>query len=75
MAIADVFDALTSDRVYRKAFAVEEAVAMMRQERGRHFDPVLLDAFLEVLGNSGPDAREHMRRIRSRSPTAHWRHS
>jgi putative two-component system response regulator len=61
VAIADVFDALTSDRVYRKAFAVEEAVAMMRDERGRHFDPVLLDAFLEVLGSSGPDAREQVR--------------
>jgi HD domain len=61
VAIADVFDALTSDRVYRKAFAVEEAVAMMGQERGRHFDPVLLDAFMEVLGNSGPDAREQVR--------------
>ncbi len=61
VAIADVFDALTSDRVYRKAFAVDEAVAMMREERGKHFDPVLLDAFLEVLGTSGPDAREHMR--------------
>ena len=61
VAIADVFDALTTDRVYRKAFAVEEAVAMMRDERGKHFDPVLLDAFLEVLGSSGPDAREQVR--------------
>jgi HD domain len=61
VAIADVFDALTSDRVYRKAFTVEEAVAMMRAERGKHFDPVLLDAFLEVLGSSGPDAREQVR--------------
>jgi len=61
VAIADVFDALTSDRVYRKAFTVEEAVEMMRSERGRHFDPVLLDAFLEVLGSSGPDAREQAR--------------
>jgi HD domain len=61
VAIADVFDALTSDRVYRKAFTVEEAVEMMRAERGRHFDPVLLDAFLEVLGSSGPDAREQVR--------------
>jgi CheY-like chemotaxis protein len=61
VAIADVFDALTSDRVYRKAFTVEEAVAMMREQRGRHFDPVLLDAFMEVLGSSGPDAREQMR--------------
>ena len=58
VAIADVFDALTSDRVYRKAFPVEEAVRMMREQRGRHFDPVLLDAFMEVLDSSGPDARE-----------------
>jgi methanogenic corrinoid protein MtbC1 len=61
VAIADVFDALTSDRVYRKAFPVEEAVQMMREQRGRHFDPVLLDAFMEVLDSSGPDARENER--------------
>ncbi|HTA36150.1 MAG TPA: HD domain-containing phosphohydrolase, partial [Solirubrobacteraceae bacterium] len=61
VAIADVFDALTSDRVYRKAFSVEEAVQMMRDQRGRHFDPVLLDAFMEVLESSGPDARESTR--------------
>jgi HD-GYP domain-containing protein (c-di-GMP phosphodiesterase class II)/methylmalonyl-CoA mutase cobalamin-binding subunit len=61
VAVADVFDALTSDRVYREAFAVEEAVQMMREQRGRHFDPVLLDAFMEVLGRSGPDAREQLR--------------
>jgi methanogenic corrinoid protein MtbC1 len=61
VAVADVFDALTSDRVYRKAFSVEEAVQMMREQRGRHFDPVLLDAFMEVLGQTGPDAREQMR--------------
>ncbi len=57
VAVADVFDALTSDRVYRLAFSVEEAVELMTEQRGRHFDPVLLDAFLEVLSSSGPDAR------------------
>jgi len=61
VAVADVFDALTSDRVYRKAFSVEDAVQMMCEQRGRHFDPVLLDAFMEVLGRSGPDAREQLR--------------
>jgi len=61
VAVADVFDALTSDRVYRKAFSVEDAVQMMREQRGRHFDPVLLDAFMEVLGQTGPDAREQLR--------------
>jgi methanogenic corrinoid protein MtbC1 len=57
VAVADVFDALTSDRVYRRAFSVEEAVQMMREQRGRHFDPVLLDAFMEVLGRSGAEGR------------------
>ncbi|HEY5286500.1 MAG TPA: HD domain-containing phosphohydrolase [Solirubrobacteraceae bacterium] len=49
-AIADVFDALTSDRVYRPAFPVKTAVEMMRSERGAHFDPEILDAFLTTLG-------------------------
>ena len=61
VAIADVFDALTSDRVYRRAFSVERAVEMMLEQRGLHFDPVLLDAFMEVLGRSGPDARAQLK--------------
>ncbi len=48
-AVADVFDALTSDRVYRPAFPVKSAIGMMREERSRHFDPELLDAFLLAL--------------------------
>src|SRR5437764_6985812 len=61
VAIADVFDALTSDRVYRKAFPVDEAMRILREQRGKHFDPVLLDAFMEALGRSGPDARAQVR--------------
>jgi putative two-component system response regulator len=45
-AVADVFDALTSDRVYRSALPVKSALQMMQDERGRHFDPTLLDAFM-----------------------------
>jgi putative two-component system response regulator len=45
-AIADVFDALTADRPYRKAFTVSETREFMEAERGRHFDPALLDLFL-----------------------------
>lgn len=53
VAIADIFDALTSDRVYRDAFSVEQAVQMMREQSGRHFDLDLLDAFLnDVLGDA-----------------------
>ena len=45
VAIADVFDALTSDRVYRPAFQPDEALAMMLAERGAQFDAALLDGF------------------------------
>jgi putative two-component system response regulator len=45
-AIADVFDAITSDRVYRKAYPLTEAVEILRAQRGRQFDPNLLDIFM-----------------------------
>jgi HD-GYP domain-containing protein (c-di-GMP phosphodiesterase class II) len=61
VAIADVFDALTSHRVYRDAFSVEQSREMMLAESGKHFDPVLLQAFLEVLDTSGADARARER--------------
>ncbi|PWC39014.1 HD domain-containing phosphohydrolase [Azospirillum sp. TSO35-2] len=46
VAIADVFDALTSARPYKRSWSLDEARAFMVQNRGRHFDPALLDAFL-----------------------------
>jgi HD domain len=61
VAIADVFDALTSHRVYRAAFSVEKAVEMMLDQADRHFDPVLLHKFMEVLDSSGADARTRKR--------------
>jgi putative two-component system response regulator len=47
MALADVFDALISRRVYKPAFTHEEAKRIILEERGRHFDPVLVDVFAE----------------------------
>jgi putative two-component system response regulator len=49
VAIADVFDALTSPRRYKPAISVGEAIGMMVAERGTHFDPELLDLFVEDL--------------------------
>ncbi|HUX38453.1 MAG TPA: HD domain-containing phosphohydrolase [Rectinemataceae bacterium] len=46
IAIADVFDALLSDRPYKKALDFESAVEIIRSGRGSHFDPRLVDAFL-----------------------------
>ena len=48
VSIADVFDALTSVRPYKKAWPVEEAYAYIQSQRGSHFDPRLVEAFLEV---------------------------
>jgi putative two-component system response regulator len=48
-AICDVFDALTFDRVYKKAFTVEEAVGILQDGSGLHFDPALLNLFLMSL--------------------------
>lgn len=45
-AVADVFDALTSDRVYRSAWTVQTTIAWMTEARGTHFDPDVLDAFI-----------------------------
>jgi len=45
VAIADVFDALTSIRPYKKAWTEEEAVNFLREQKGRHFDPQLVDLF------------------------------
>lgn len=49
VAIADVFDALTNDRVYRKAMPLEEALAEIELQRGQHFDPEMVDAFLQII--------------------------
>ncbi len=48
-AVADVFDALTSERPYKKAYTVDRAVEIIRSESGTHFDPSVVDAFMKTL--------------------------
>lgn len=48
-ALADVFDALTSERPYKKAWAVESAVNLIVENSGKHFDPELVGVFLQKL--------------------------
>lgn len=48
MAIADVYDALTSARCYKPPFSHEQAVAIISEGKGTHFDPEFVDAFLEI---------------------------
>jgi putative two-component system response regulator len=49
VAVADVFDALISDRVYRLALPIDEVVASMQAARGGHFDPEALEALLTAI--------------------------
>ena len=60
VAICDVFDALTSERPYKKAWSVEDAAAEIRNQRGKQFDPALADLFARCL----PQFRE----VRERFP-------
>jgi len=47
VGLADVFDALTSKRPYKEAFSLEKAVDIIKKERGQHFDPDMVDVFLD----------------------------
>ena len=51
VAVADVFDALTSVRPYKPAWPVERAIATLRDGAGAHFDPACVDAFLDDVGS------------------------
>jgi excisionase family DNA binding protein len=62
VAVADAFDALTTDRIYRSAGSVEQAVETLQAERGRHFDPRVVGAFVDAV----PEAVE----IRALHPPA-----
>jgi putative nucleotidyltransferase with HDIG domain len=52
-AVVDVFDALTSDRPYRKAWSKEKALEHIRTSAGSHFDPQVVEAFLKLSQESG----------------------
>ncbi len=51
MAVADVFDALTSPRVYKPAFSLEKSISIITEESGRQFDPKCVEVFLEAISD------------------------
>jgi putative two-component system response regulator len=73
-AVADVFDALTSDRVYRPALPIDEAIELMDAERGRHFDPIILDTFLAGI-SATHNATRPAARAESAPTVAHAGHA
>ena len=53
VAVADVWDALTSDRAYRKGWAPDMALAHIRDGAGTHFDPLVVDALVRLVAGWG----------------------
>jgi putative two-component system response regulator len=54
VAVADVFDALTQKRPYKAAWTIGDAISEMERQRGKQFDPTLVDAFLRVIEHREP---------------------
>lgn len=80
MAVADVYDALISRRVYKEPFSHEKSIAIMQEGRGTHFDPDVFDAFLALqpefrqiarrYADSEADIEEKLHSLRPLDPTA-----
>lgn len=68
VSVADTFDCLTHVRPYKQATSVEETVAEIRRERGRQFDPRVVDAFLEVQGSGRLEGLDELARAGSGLP-------
>ena len=49
MALADVFDALGSERIYKKAWPLEDILNLFKEQRAKHFDPYIIDIFMDNL--------------------------
>ena len=69
LSVVDCFDALTSDRPYRRRMTDAEAIAILRERQGKMYDPVVVDTFvrvyreIEVAGADAPGHREVMQRL------------
>ena len=59
VAIVDVYDALSSKRVYKQAISHNECVAVIREEAGKHFDPDLVDVWLRIETTFHDISRQH----------------
>lgn len=57
LAVADVFEAVTADRVYRKSMSLSQAFFVMYQGKGTHFDPSVLEAFFAVMQRKNEESR------------------
>jgi putative nucleotidyltransferase with HDIG domain len=69
IAVADVFDALASDRPYRKGMPIGQILELMQKECGRQFDPVALTALMNVFNENAPQPQDQLETIHEKMPT------
>lgn len=67
MAVADVFDALVSKRSYKEPFPFEKAVDIIREGSGKHFDPTVVEVFMDALDKVKAIADEYERILEERN--------
>jgi putative nucleotidyltransferase with HDIG domain len=68
LAVADVFDALASDRPYRKAMPIGQIFELMQKESGRQFDPAAVSALLNVMNEHAPQPQEQFKLVPEKVP-------
>ena len=68
VAVADVFDALTSERPYKAAFSFQKSLGIIEEDRGAHFDPTVVDAFFAKTEEISQVCAEHSDRSESTCP-------
>ena len=57
--MSDVYDALISDRPYRAGMSLDRTLSIIREESGRQFDPMVVEAFLRVIERQGDQVKKH----------------
>ena len=71
LAVADSYDAMTSDRPYRAGMAPQKAAAILREGRGRQWDAPLVDAFLRSIADSLAESNPpHLRLVQPQADSA-----
>ncbi|MEQ1909517.1 MAG: HD domain-containing phosphohydrolase [Vicinamibacterales bacterium] len=71
LAVADVFDAMQSDRPYRAGRPLQEVVSTIHSEGGQHFDPAVVEAFVRLAGERGERLADHPRLHTRLGPVEH----
>ncbi len=70
LLVTDAFDAMTTDRPYRKAMPIEAAIEELKRNKGSQFDPAVVDAFLRMLAREGAQPLRRMAAARPRPVAA-----